>query len=94
MENLPRVSIKRHSHDKQEGIADHAQAARGHGTDGNEGGFGIWMLQIYVNEHHIVTNIALAAITFVLVGVFLLATAITLYAMTRIGQRLAISEHY
>ena len=51
-------------------------------------GLGVWMLQIYANENHIMTNIALAAIAFVLVGIFLLLTAITLYAMTRIGQKL------
>jgi len=51
-------------------------------------GFGIWMLQIYSLEHLIVTNIALAAIAFVLIGIFLLSTAITLYAMTRISQKL------
>jgi glycosyltransferase involved in cell wall biosynthesis len=53
--------------------------------------FGVWMLQIYANEHHIVTNIALAAITFVLVGIFLLSTAITLYAVSRIRRKLDMS---
>jgi glycosyltransferase involved in cell wall biosynthesis len=51
-------------------------------------GFGIWLLQIYAIEHHIVTNIALAAIAFVLIGFFLLSTAMTLYSMTRIAQKL------
>jgi glycosyltransferase involved in cell wall biosynthesis len=50
-------------------------------------GFGIWMLQIYAAEHHIVTNIALASIAFVLIGFFMLSTAITLYAITRIAKK-------
>jgi glycosyltransferase involved in cell wall biosynthesis len=49
--------------------------------------FGVWMLQIYGIEHRIVTNIALASITFVLIGFFLLSTAITLYAISRIAER-------
>jgi glycosyltransferase involved in cell wall biosynthesis len=51
-------------------------------------GFGVWMLHIYSLEHLIVTNVALASIAFVLIGIFLLSTAITLYAMTRISQKL------
>jgi len=50
--------------------------------------FGVWMLQIYAAEHHIVTNIALAAIAFVLIGLFAVFTAITLYAITRITTKL------
>jgi glycosyltransferase involved in cell wall biosynthesis len=49
-------------------------------------GFGVWMLQIYATEHHIVTNIALASVAFVLIGFFMLSTAITLYAITRIAK--------
>jgi glycosyltransferase involved in cell wall biosynthesis len=49
-------------------------------------GFGVWMLQIYAIEHHIVTNIALASVAFVLIGFFMLSTAITLYAITRIAK--------
>jgi len=49
--------------------------------------FGIWMLQIYTSEQHIVTNIALASMTFTLVGLFAIFTAITLYAITRILQK-------
>jgi glycosyltransferase involved in cell wall biosynthesis len=49
-------------------------------------GFGVWMLQIYALEHHIVTNIALASVAFVLIGFFMLSTAITLYAITRIAK--------
>jgi len=49
--------------------------------------FGAWMLQIYAVEHRIVTNIALAAIAFILVGLFALFTAITLYAISRLAQK-------
>jgi glycosyltransferase involved in cell wall biosynthesis len=47
-------------------------------------GFGIWMLQIYATEQHIVTNIALVSVALVLVGFFVLLAAITLYAIQRI----------
>jgi glycosyltransferase involved in cell wall biosynthesis len=50
-------------------------------------GFGVWMLQIYAIEHFIVTNIALASVAFVLIGFFMLSTAITLYAITRIAKK-------
>jgi glycosyltransferase involved in cell wall biosynthesis len=50
-------------------------------------GFGVWMLHIYAIEHYIVTNIALASVAFVLIGFFMLSTAITLYAITRIVKR-------
>ena len=46
-------------------------------------GFGIWMLQIYAIEHRIVTNVALATIAFILIGMFTLFTSITLYAISR-----------
>jgi glycosyltransferase involved in cell wall biosynthesis len=49
--------------------------------------FGVWMLNLYAAEHRIITNIALASISFVLIGFFLLSTAITLYAITRISRK-------
>jgi len=49
--------------------------------------FGVWMLQIYAMEHHIVTNIALASIAFVLIGSFALFAAITLYAISRLAKK-------
>jgi hypothetical protein len=49
--------------------------------------FGVWMLQLYAIERHIVTNIALASMAFVLVGFFMLSTAITLYAIVRLAER-------
>ncbi len=51
-------------------------------------GFGVWMLQIYAITHSIVTNIALASIAFVLIGFFMLSTAITLYAISRLSKRI------
>lgn len=51
--------------------------------------FGLWMLQIYTVEHRIVTNVALASVAFVLIGLFAMFTAITLYAITRLSQRSA-----
>jgi glycosyltransferase involved in cell wall biosynthesis len=50
-------------------------------------GFGVWMLQIYAVTHRITTNIALAAIAFVLIGMFTIFTAITLYAISRQAQK-------
>ena len=49
--------------------------------------FGVWMLQIYAAEHHIVTNIALASVAFILIGFFALSTAITLYAISRLVRK-------
>jgi len=46
--------------------------------------FGLWMLQIYALEGRIVTNIALASMAFVLIGFFMVSTAITLYALIRL----------
>ena len=50
-------------------------------------GFGVWMLQLYAVEHQIVTNIALASLSFVVIGFFMLSTAITLYAISRISKK-------
>jgi glycosyltransferase involved in cell wall biosynthesis len=49
--------------------------------------FGVWMLQIYALEHQIATNIALASIAFILIGLFAVFTAITLYAISRLAQK-------
>jgi len=49
--------------------------------------FGIWMLQIYSIERQIVTNIALASLTFIIMGFFALSTAITLYAILRLAKK-------
>jgi len=50
--------------------------------------FGVWMLQIYTAEQHIITNIALASIAFTLIGFFTLSTAITLYAISRLASKM------
>jgi glycosyltransferase involved in cell wall biosynthesis len=49
--------------------------------------FGALMLQLYASEHHIVTNVALASVTFILIGFFFISTAITLYAISRVAQK-------
>ncbi len=49
--------------------------------------FGIYMLQLWTTEHRIVTNVALASITFAMVGLFSIFTSITLYAIGRLAQR-------
>ena len=50
--------------------------------------FAVWMLDIYANQHMIVTNIALATIGFFFLGFFMVTTALTLYSMTRLSKRL------
>jgi glycosyltransferase involved in cell wall biosynthesis len=50
-------------------------------------GFGLWMLQIYAVAHQIETNIALASFGFIIIGFFMLFTAITLYAIARISEK-------
>jgi len=49
--------------------------------------FGIWMLKIFAEQQQIVTNIALASMAFILIGMFTLFTAITLYAISRQNDR-------
>lgn len=50
-------------------------------------GFGLWMLQIYALRQIIETNVALASLAFILIGFFMLSTAITLYAIARISEK-------
>ena len=50
-------------------------------------GFGIWMLKIFAEEQQIITNIALASMAFILIGMFTVFTAITLYAISRQAQK-------
>jgi glycosyltransferase involved in cell wall biosynthesis len=49
--------------------------------------FGVWMLQIYAVERQIATNVALASIAFILIGLFSVFTAVTLYAISRLMQK-------
>jgi hypothetical protein len=50
--------------------------------------FGVWMIDLYAQSGQITTNIALASIAFILMGCFLVSTAITLYAITRLSTKL------
>jgi glycosyltransferase involved in cell wall biosynthesis len=50
-------------------------------------GFGVWMMQLYAARHSIETNVALASLSFVIIGFFMLSTAITLYAISRISKK-------
>jgi glycosyltransferase involved in cell wall biosynthesis len=49
--------------------------------------FGVWMFQIYAIEHYIVTNVALASVAFIMIGLFAMFTAITLYAISRFVEK-------
>lgn len=55
--------------------------------------FGAWMLHLYRIRGYIVTNIALASIAFVLIGFFMIFTAITLYAVKTSAVRIARREY-
>ncbi len=55
--------------------------------------FGVWMLRIYTLQHHIETNIALASIAFILIGMFAIFTSITLYAIARNTQKNGNNGH-
>ena len=50
--------------------------------------FGVWMLNAFEVEHRIITNIALASIAFILIGFFMLSTAIMLYAISRLSRKM------
>lgn len=50
-------------------------------------GFGVWMLQIYAVIHAIPTNVALASIALFLISFFMLSSAITLYAISRLARK-------
>jgi glycosyltransferase involved in cell wall biosynthesis len=50
-------------------------------------GFGVWMIQIYAITHMIETNIALASIAFILIGFFMLSTAIIFYSITIMSEK-------
>lgn len=55
--------------------------------------FGVWMLQVYAIEHQITTNVALASMSFVLIGLFALFTSIVLYSINRLMQKANNSKH-
>jgi hypothetical protein len=50
--------------------------------------FGVWMMDMYAASGQIATNVALASITFILLGFFMVSTAITLYAITRLSNKM------
>jgi len=50
--------------------------------------YGVWLLHVYAVEHYIVTNIALASIGFMMIGFFCMSVAITLYAITRLAEKI------
>jgi glycosyltransferase involved in cell wall biosynthesis len=50
--------------------------------------FGVWLIDIYTSAHYIVTNIALASIGFMVMGFFMISTAITLYAIRRMASKI------
>jgi len=56
--------------------------------------FGIWMLKIFATEQRIVTNVALASLAFILIGMFSIFTAITLYAISRQSQNMNINHNH
>jgi glycosyltransferase involved in cell wall biosynthesis len=49
---------------------------------------GIWMMSLYTESHAIQTNVALVSISFILIGFFMISTAITLYSITRISKKI------
>jgi glycosyltransferase involved in cell wall biosynthesis len=50
--------------------------------------FGVWMLDLYASSHRIVTNVALASVSFILIGFFMISTATTLYAIKRLSTKI------
>ncbi|HTY74031.1 MAG TPA: glycosyltransferase family 2 protein [Candidatus Nanoarchaeia archaeon] len=54
--------------------------------------FGVWMLELYASTDAIVTNVALAAVAFVLVGFFMLTTAVTLYAISKLSNKIYVNS--
>jgi len=54
--------------------------------------FGIWMMTVYAQTLMLETNIALASISFILIGFFMISTSITLYAITRINEKMSKQE--
>ena len=51
--------------------------------------FGVWMMDLFAKSAQITTNIALASIAFILMGFFMVSTAITLYSIGRISEKVS-----
>ena len=49
--------------------------------------FVIWMLRVFAEKQYIETNVALASMAFILIGIFTVFTSITLYAISRQAQK-------
>jgi len=52
--------------------------------------FSLWMLEVYTKAGYIITNLAIGSVGFLLIGFFLLSTAITLYAVSRIRNKVKL----
>ncbi|MDT8782461.1 MAG: glycosyltransferase family 2 protein [Candidatus Bathyarchaeota archaeon] len=52
--------------------------------------FSLWMLEVYTKAGYIITNLAIGSVGFLLIGFFLLSTAITLYAISRIRNKVKL----
>jgi glycosyltransferase involved in cell wall biosynthesis len=50
--------------------------------------FGAWVIGIYSVEHIVTTNIAIVSLGLILLGFFLLSTAITLFAIRRVSEKI------
>ncbi|PVX24846.1 MAG: hypothetical protein CW691_06275 [Candidatus Bathyarchaeum sp.] len=57
-------------------------------------GFGSWMLKLFIEQQQIVTNVALASLAFILIGMFTLFTAVTLYAISRQSQKMNSNHNH
>ena len=51
--------------------------------------FGVWLLQLYSTIHQIVTNVALGSLGLIIIGFFLMSTAIMLYALNRVAEKVS-----
>jgi glycosyltransferase involved in cell wall biosynthesis len=50
--------------------------------------FGVWMMNLFAETHEIITNVALASIAFILIGFFMILTAVTLYSINRLAKKM------
>jgi glycosyltransferase involved in cell wall biosynthesis len=50
--------------------------------------FGIWMMSLYAESHAIQTYVALASVSFIMIGFFMISTSLTLYSIARLGNRI------
>jgi hypothetical protein len=50
--------------------------------------FSLWMIDVCATSGQIITNLALASLTFILIDFILVSTVITLYAITRLSNKM------